>query len=871
MRPMTQSSLNGSLYDHQLCSISYCCCCCCCCTQTTTTATTTTASFYSSSYCDSDDPLRQNPASACSLCDDRIPHHQPPEEETSWPTKQAKRRMHAIHELLQTERDYVNDLARLVEVYFDTLCRQHWITQEHKTIITRNAAEILTFHRDFFTVMNSTNHDDDDGQHIAQTFLDMGEDFKLYTAYCENHEEACLLCEEYRDRPEWTDFIKECASVAAPENMSFSSSILSGPLLDPMSQLTSRKRLKFEDYMIKPVQRICRYQLLIREIIQHTVPGGPGFDELNQAMGFMQRIVTDIDERKKSRNIQQCTDRFVQRIDVSGDWRISKQHIERLGNVLIAGSIEVTYTALGQSVSKPRYLGCFVFTSYLILVRPKKATSYEPKHWFPLRFAELEDLSDIEGQREHAFVVRCKKHTFAFSSTSSQEKQLWMKFIQEAITTSKAADNKKETDDLLIVPSLSGIACSNSSIPKLVQEQDQNVRLSRSFTSILDMKLPSSPVALKRSVSTTLQLRESRRNSSSSNGGIGESTSIVDLKKRHSVDYPASPRRKEALIKSRNNSESYISSRKARPNSMDILSSSPSMLKKLKSSHQNALRIAVDHKLRDVCTQDYLSARMWYVRNDGIDMKKRRSMPSFMRSSTSTFSIITPNRRTSDATKLTPTHPPPDFEVQSTVSSASTTDSNTRGTASRTTHNTNHFHQLHRHNNHNNAYSGTSAGHGCALATVSGSVFSGSFSTYSVNNAANTSQHSEASKKNALVDRMLHKLTKRFSRRQSFLDHRRRPTHLHSEDGFPSDTYSYHVASEADHTLYERGNRRSTLFRWAKSDSGKPDYRDHPNMSGSSRDGGSRSTEQPSIAFAYASTPSAHARSRWHRRVKETS
>jgi hypothetical protein len=109
----------------------------------------------------------------------------------------------------------------------------------------------------------------------------------------------------------------------------------------------------------------------------------------------MQNIVTEIDERKFQREMKERTDRFIDRLE--GDWRISKRHVAQLGSLLIAGAVEVTYSALGQSVSKPRYLGCFVFATYIIMVRPKKATSYEPKHWFPLRMADFEDLSDIEG------------------------------------------------------------------------------------------------------------------------------------------------------------------------------------------------------------------------------------------------------------------------------------------------------------------------------------------------------------------------------------------------------------------------------------------------------------------------------------------
>ena len=143
------------------------------------------------------------------------------------------------------------------------------------------------------------------------------------------------------------------------------------------------------------MQRICRYQLLLKEIIRYTPDDTESFIMLTNAMNLIHETVAEIDRLKHVKDISKRTERFVQRFD--GDWRINKRHVAKLGNVLISGAIEVTYTALGQSVAKPRYMGCFVFPTYLILVRPKKVTTYEPKHWFPLRLAELEDLCDLEG------------------------------------------------------------------------------------------------------------------------------------------------------------------------------------------------------------------------------------------------------------------------------------------------------------------------------------------------------------------------------------------------------------------------------------------------------------------------------------------
>ncbi|KAG2237990.1 hypothetical protein INT48_002552, partial [Thamnidium elegans] len=606
--------------------------------------------------------------STCSCCSCNsssiIEEEQSPTPIISQTEKFKQKKLHAIQELQQTERDYVLDLSHLVQC-LQILSRQQWITTKHKLIIKRNSMEILSFHQQFIIALNIESC-------IAQRFIDKMDQFSLYKHYCDMHAEAWALISEYRDRPEWTQFLKECA----------------------IHDTKQQRKLHFEDYLIKPVQRICRYQLLIKEIIRYTSPQCSEYELWNTISSEMQDIVTDIDYRKFQRDMKERTEKFVQRLD--GDWRISKRHVSQLSNLLISGAIEVTYSALGQTLSKPRYLGCFIFKTYIIMVRPKKVNCYEPKHWFPLRMTEFEDLLDIEGQREHSFVLRCKKHTFCFSASCAQEKILWVKKIQEAIISAKieASDENLSAQDF-IISSLPGITSKRS---------PQSIRLSRSFTNILDITLASGDLIDKRSHSdfsmNTLEKRNLKRSASTSiqfDDMIKlhpPAIKATSLKKRYSVDYP----------KSRNNSEIYIKPdsfgsglTRKRPSSLDLLSAANNtsnmigkMSLQLKSNHQNALRLTVDHKLRDVCTQDYLSSRAWYIRDrdssptsyyqsptelsnssnftsmshsNSADLLKKRKSTSFIRSSASSFSVIIPKR--SDKAKQQ------EYEVQSNTSSCS--------------------------------------------------------------------------------------------------------------------------------------------------------------------------------------------------------
>ncbi|KAI8330364.1 hypothetical protein BC941DRAFT_361632 [Chlamydoabsidia padenii] len=592
--------------------------------------------------------------------------------------KQALRCLHAIDELLQTERDYTNHLTHLVEVCFDQILqRQKWIMDKHKDTITRNSAVLLQFHKSLLVALEEANSKKDIIDRcgdIATVFLNMGSNFTLYDTYCDQHDAAITLCNEYRSKPEWLVFTRECATPTLYTENS-------------LEQVT--KPLHFEDYLIKPVQRVCRYQLLLKEILCHIPRATAEYRRLDCALEMMHAVVAGIDRRKYHRDTTERTRLFIDRLDTS-DRRLDKESLYLLGSLVMAGAIDVTYSSLGQttvSSSRSKYLGCFIFPTYLIMVRAKKVTSYTPKHWFPLRLVELEDLQDIQDQREHAFVVRCKKHCFAFTATCQREKRLWITKLSQAIATAKS---EPRSADNFIVSSLHGVT------------KPTKIRTSSSVTNLLEFGSRDSTSSSTSSNATTSSSTCSSPYSSSTatwlsqSDTIKRSKSLTALGKRHSVDFSPRAKRREHM-KIRIHSEMYIrppnliDPQRRRPGSVDIMPTSSSqlslnMIGKIKNNHQHALRVGSDHKLRDVCTQDYLASRSWSTllressigqthsisstnsssstsnnNNDNASMTgRRKSSLSNLRSSTSSFSMLmSPSRRVSDGSSTFRNHPDP--------------------------------------------------------------------------------------------------------------------------------------------------------------------------------------------------------------------
>ncbi|KAI8393577.1 Dbl homology domain-containing protein, partial [Radiomyces spectabilis] len=541
---------------------------------------------------------------------------EPLEAETQRRRKQSIRRLHAIHELLQTERDYVEDLHHLVKICFQqALARQEWIPKSNKQMIMRNADAILAFHQQFLADLEYTLSNDTGNCviTIANLFLHLNQCFLLYTSYCDRHTDALDLCIEYRSKPEWTLFLKECAAV--------------DPMQSPSNPSVANKRLHFEDYLIKPVQRICRYPLLFREILRNTPSETEEHILLREVLRKMQAILTDIDQQKYQRDIRKRTELFIERLEE--DWRMKKRHLSRLGNLEIAGALDVTLAAPGQTTTRPRYLGCFVFPTYIIFARAKKVTSYVPKHWFPLKLVEVQELPDRHGKTENTFIIRCRQYVFTLTASCLQEKHLW---VNKLVSLVEGAKTKSNVDghgpEEFLVTSLAGV-----NLPANTHRQP--IRLSHSVTNLFELSKPCpsfttaslSPYengSMRRSLSVSLSLHLAKDTDNDNDNEVMPPLPIntMQLIQRYSTDEASQKKCQE--LKNRNNSETYtkpslesfgVANMRKRPSSLDLLSSShysPGMLGKIRNNHQNTIRISTDHKFRDVCTQEYLSSRAWY-------------------------------------------------------------------------------------------------------------------------------------------------------------------------------------------------------------------------------------------------------------------
>lgn len=156
-----------------------------------------------------------------------------------------------------------------------------------------------------------------------------------------------------------------------------------------VSERDPRLRLQFEDYLIKPVQRICKYPLLLGSLTHKRRPQALGADAIvMDAKQAMMDAAALVDNANLSHLQLQQTSRIGARLSAPA---VVLAFIRSLSPCTLAGSLDV----VRAPALKAKYLAAFLYEGgFLALAKVNRGPRYELKYWFSLEGFEVSDTAD---------------------------------------------------------------------------------------------------------------------------------------------------------------------------------------------------------------------------------------------------------------------------------------------------------------------------------------------------------------------------------------------------------------------------------------------------------------------------------------------
>ncbi|CAO3600730.1 unnamed protein product [Absidia cylindrospora] len=177
-----------------------------------------------------------------------------------------------VIELLETERKYVQDLE-ILQSYMRQAKTQEVLPPDTLHQLFGNLHAMVDCQLRFLMDVEEQAVRAPQDQRFGQLFLDYEDDLAVYEPFCANFQTAqSLVCREQQ----------------ALEKLSH--------ILSPSFELPST--------LIKPVQRLCKYPLLMKQLVKTTPSHWPFYDETKQGLEAIQRVTAKVNEtRRRQENL----------------------------------------------------------------------------------------------------------------------------------------------------------------------------------------------------------------------------------------------------------------------------------------------------------------------------------------------------------------------------------------------------------------------------------------------------------------------------------------------------------------------------------------------------------------------------------------
>ncbi|XP_037750956.1 rho guanine nucleotide exchange factor TIAM2 isoform X1 [Chelonia mydas] len=199
----------------------------------------------------------------------------------------ADRLRKVIQELVDTEKSYVKDLSCLFGLYLEPLQNETFLTQDEMESLFGSLPEMLNFQKVFLETLEdgiSSSSDFNTLETPSQfrkllfslggSFLYYADHFKLYSGFCANHIKVQKVLERAKTDKAFKAFLDA---------------------RNPTKQHSST----LESYLIKPVQRVLKYPLLLKELVSLTDNESEEHYHLTEALKAMEKVASHINEMQK--------------------------------------------------------------------------------------------------------------------------------------------------------------------------------------------------------------------------------------------------------------------------------------------------------------------------------------------------------------------------------------------------------------------------------------------------------------------------------------------------------------------------------------------------------------------------------------------
>uniref|UniRef100_A0A7N8WW85 Intersectin 2b n=1 Tax=Mastacembelus armatus TaxID=205130 RepID=A0A7N8WW85_9TELE len=272
---------------------------------------------------------------------------------------QEKKRQGYIHELLESEERYVEDLQIVLEVFYKPMLESGRLNEAEMAMIFVNWKDLLACNTKFLKalrVRKKMGGENMPVQMIGDILAAELSHMQPYIRFCSCQINGATLLQNRTDNePDFKNFLKKIATDYRCKGMPLSS------------------------FLLKPMQRITRYPLHIKNILECTAEGhadqGPLKEALERAEELCQQVNEGVREKENSDRLE-----WIQN-HVQCDGAVEHLVFNSLTNCL--GPRKLLHSGKMYKAKSNKELWAFLFNDFLLLTHAaKQFTSSGPDKLF---------------------------------------------------------------------------------------------------------------------------------------------------------------------------------------------------------------------------------------------------------------------------------------------------------------------------------------------------------------------------------------------------------------------------------------------------------------------------------------------------------
>ncbi|XP_044055189.1 FERM, ARHGEF and pleckstrin domain-containing protein 2 isoform X1 [Siniperca chuatsi] len=353
-------------------------------------------------------------------------------------------------EILTTERTYLKDLEVITVWFRSAVIKENAMPEGLMTLLFSNIDPIYEFHRGFLKELDqrlalwegrSNAHIKGDYQRIGDVMLRNMCALKEFTSYLQKHDEVLTELEKATKR------LKKLETVYKE------------------FELQKVCYLPLNTFLLKPIQRLMHYKLILERLCKHYSPTHRDHDDCKEALKEVAEIATQLQSSLiRLENFQKLTE--LQR-DLIG-----------IENLTAPGREFIREGCLYKLTKKGLQQRMFFLFSDMLLYTSKgvTATNQFKVHGQLTLHGMIVEESENEWSVPHCFTIYSAQRTIVVAASSKVEMGKWIEDLNMAIDMAKKSQEKSS---IFLDAGLGDHSNRSSDEVSLEQESEDDMNSSR--------------------------------------------------------------------------------------------------------------------------------------------------------------------------------------------------------------------------------------------------------------------------------------------------------------------------------------------------------------------------------------------------------